>query len=132
MTYIKTDFSDKIKVNLCCGNCLYKVHYKYESKTSLQDDYYNKNICNIICLIDKNPYKLTADNQFEEELTCHMHELGTSFGGTELTMPIYIEQCNNNNKLKILFNLRPDLVKRFSNLELLQEHETQELNKWNK
>lgn len=121
---IKTDFNPNIDINLCCGNCIYKLDYSYTGKGEQLSKgiFMNKHIANTICLIDKNPQQLTSNNQFDEELTCNMHNLGSSLGGNIINCPTDIENINNNATLKILFNLKPDIVRRFNDINLLQAY----------
>lgn len=126
----KSDFN----INLSCENCIYKVSYIHEkAESQLHKNVYRIAHSSItICLLDKNPQPLTITNQSDETLTCNMHSLGSSFGGIELNVPIDLEYINNNKTLKVLLNLRPDIVQRFKNNDLLRIHEEKEHRKWNK
>lgn len=130
---IKTDFNTKIKINLCCGNCIYKLIYTYINKAYKQapsQNFYEK--INITCLINKAPYQINKNNQFEEKTTCDIHDLGSSFGGAVIKCPTNIEQFNLTSTLTVLFNLRPDIVTRFKNVNKIKAHELKEYNQWNK
>lgn len=127
---IHPDFNESIDSYLCCGNCLYKLMYSYTSRGEKLHSsvYMNKHNRSVVCLIDKEPMALNSSNQFDKQMTCHMHDLGSFLEGTELHCPTNLEAVNNNSTLKVLFNLRPDIVQRFNNIDILQEYES---NKWN-
>lgn len=121
--------------NLCCHNCIYRCSYEYITPTTkIGSSLFTKpnkaSTNNILCLMENNKRPLTAANEHDAQSTCNRHDLGTSFAGVDIKCPVDLEACNQNTQLKILFNLRPDIIERFKNIELLQQHEKDEKLKW--